>query len=184
MIFTKPRFFLALFLISYIFIAAVGLLLGQTEMESLFGTSSKYEKIRVEKVTSADTFVLENGEVVTLIGLKAPEPPPRKKIERDTFGFVIEKSNPVVSIETRSFNFARTLLEGKYIRLEFDTQKKDENFHTLAYAFLLDQTFVNEEILRHGFAHLEITPTNKKYVRLLREAYQEARREKRGLQSQ
>jgi endonuclease YncB( thermonuclease family) len=50
---------------------------------------------------------------------------------------------------------------------------------------LLDnELFVNAEILRQGFAFLQIRPPNTKYSKELREAYTEARLEKRGLQGE
>ncbi len=44
--------------------------------------------------------------------------------------------------------------------------------------------FLNAEILRQGFANLSIRPPNMKFAKELREAYREARAEKRGLQGQ
>ena len=44
--------------------------------------------------------------------------------------------------------YARELLEGKHVRLEFDAEQKDDGYKTLAYVFLVnDNTFVNARIL-------------------------------------
>ena len=142
------------------------------------------ENQKVIRVIRADTIILENNEKIRLIGIKAPEPPPQREVETDKFGFIIEPDNPLTPVEERAFNFAKFLLEGQTVRLEFDIQRRDKNFRTLAYVFLEDGTLVNAEIVRQGFAHLQIRPPNTKYADLLREAYQEARREKRGLQGE
>ena len=142
------------------------------------------ENQKVIRVIRADTIILENNEKIRLIGIKAPEPPPKREVETDKFGFIIEPDNPLTPVEERAFNFAKFLLEGQTVRLEFDIQRRDKNFRTLAYVFLEDGTLVNAEIVRQGFAHLQIRPPNTKYADLLREAYQEARREKRGLQGE
>jgi endonuclease YncB( thermonuclease family) len=134
-------------------------------------------------VLSADRIELKNREMIKLIGLKAPHAPKKKKIRRNNHNFIIEDTSPFITIEEKAFSFAKEFLENKLVRIEFDKQKKDEDFHTLAYVFLVDDnTFVNAEILRQGYANLHIQPPNTKYADELRNAYKEARKEKRGLQ--
>jgi endonuclease YncB( thermonuclease family) len=140
----------------------------------------------VESVVTADTLVLEEGDAVKLIGVKALKKPPRERntIKRDKYGFIIkEPVDPATTLEKRALEFAKRLLENKKVRIEFDKQKTNENFDTLAYVFLEDGTLVNAEVLRQGYGRLQIRPPNSKYEQELREAYQEARREKRGLHS-
>ncbi len=161
--------------------------LAQSTTDSLFGSdlSKNYANVRVEKVVTAGIITLESGEKIQLIGLNAPDAPRRKgNLPTDEHGFPIEeKADPQTPIEEQAYDFAKNLLEGQYVRLEFDVQNKSEDLRTLAYVFLKDGTLVNAEILRQGFANLKLTPLNRKYAPQLREAYQEARREKRGLQS-
>ena len=83
----------------------------------LFSTSStQYEHVRVERIVSTDTLVLENGVRVKMIGLKAPEPPRKKeRIKYDSYGFAIEKpENPLTTVEENAFRFVEQLLNGKY----------------------------------------------------------------------
>ena len=97
-----------------------------------------------------------------------------KKEENDWIAFPAKlyKSDP---------NFIRAI--DQEIKDVFDSEKNSEDYKTLAYVFLLeDDTFVNAEILRQGFAFLSIRPPNMKYAKELREAYKEARAEQRGLQ--
>lgn len=162
-----------------------GFAFAKPQEDILFTSTFKnYEKIRVSRVISADLIELKSGEKIRLIGLKAPIPPQKKDKKRDRHGFVIKDTSPFTTIEDSAFEFAQSLLEDKFIRIEFDKKRKDNNFITLGYVFLLDGTFVNTEILRQGFANLHIHPSNKKYAKELRAAYQEARREKRGLQGE
>jgi len=144
--------------------------------------SSHYKKAKVLRVISADTLELTNNEKIRLIGLRALPAPKNTKVERNQYGFVIEDKKPFDTLEEKAFSFTQRLLEGKDVRIELDTQKKDNNFYTLAYVFLSDNNlFVNEEILKKGFAHLQIRPPNMKYTKILRAAYKKARGEKRGL---
>ncbi len=158
---------------------------GYGQANELFLSSDPvYQRILVKEVVSADTIVLENDEEVVLIGLKAPLPPEREKIERDQFGFVVENVTPLQTLEEKALNFTKGLLDGKYVRLEFDSQKRDKKI-LLAYVYLAESDlFINAEILRQGFASLSLSAPNLKYADQLRAAYQEARTEKRGLEGE
>ena len=176
-----------IFILSAVFFLTLTRIAGaESDFETIFSTKNKYQDVVVEKVLNADTIKLASGEIIKLIGLRSPELPRRYKIERDPNGFVIEKPlSPMDPIEQQSFKFTKELIKGKHIRLEFDVDRKDNTLTTIAYAFLLPKNiFVNAEILRQGYAYLETSPTDTKYEKELSAAYQEARREKRGLQGE
>ncbi len=157
-----------------------------------------YSDVHVARIIDSDSFILESREKIRLIGLKAPEVPKNIHIAEQlkeegtrrenlsTAPVIIpnKEIDPKVDLSTRSYRFIKEMLEGKNVRLEFDTQSKDDDFFTLAYAYLEDGTFVNAEILRQGYASLKILPPNTKYADQLREAYREAREEKKGLHSE
>jgi micrococcal nuclease len=157
----------------------------ESNFSLFFKNSSQYEDVIVDQVVSADTIILESGERIKLIGLKAPQKP-RKEVEYDDEGKpIIEPVRPDDPIEEKAINFVRALLLKKHVRLEFDDQKKTDDHATYAYVYLLkDKMFVNTEILRQGLANLQIVPPNFKYEEELRAAYREARKEGRGLQGQ
>ncbi len=140
------------------------------------------ENVLVQRILSTDTILLDNGKKIKLIGLKAPAVPRRPKIEYDKNGKPKESLIlPENTFEEKAFAFAHNLLAGKHVRLEYDTQANDQDFVTLAYVYLIEnQLMANTEILRFGFADLQIVPPNFKYEDQLRSAYHEARREKRG----
>ena len=152
----------------------------------------RYKGVVVQEVIRADMIVIEDylkkGEKIRLAGIKASELVAKKRptAERDAHGFVIEEEfSPDISIDERALNFVKQLLEGKKVRLEFDRIKKNEKLETLAYVFLAENNlFVNAEILRQGYASLSVLPLNKMYFDELQKSYQEARREKRGIQSE
>ena len=181
-----------LFSFLIIFIHA-GLVSAESNFEFFFKNSSQYQDVVIDDISSTDRIYLkaktgEKREVIKLIGLKAPKAPKRKKVdlERDEHNFVIDKVvSPMTPIEEKAYEYVRELLVGQHVRLEFDNEKISEDHETLAYVFFLkDNTLVNSEILRQGFAHLQIRPPNSKYNKELREAYKEARAEKRGLQGE
>jgi micrococcal nuclease len=130
-------------------------------------TSFAQELVKVDSVLDGDTFRLENGEKVRLIGIDAPETHhPRKPIEY--FG-------------KEATEFAKKMLEGKLVRLELDVQERDQYGRLLAYVFLKDSTFVNAELLKQGYAQVATYPPNVKYVDLFIEMQKEAREKKRCL---
>ena len=155
--------------------------LAEKAVDSFLHSDKTYQSVTVTKVITADSFLLDSGEKIKMIGLKAPEKPPKKKIEFDKYGFPIKYEDPRTTLGERAYGFTKEALEGRQVRLEFDYEKKSSDFETLAYVFLPDQTFVNAEVLRQGYADLKIVPPNKKYLDILQKAYQEARREKRGI---
>lgn len=159
---------------------------GQSKTEPLFTGRDMIEETGVvDKVASADTFYLKTGVKVQMIGLKSiPMPPPEKR-EYDQYGFVVRKDPQPPLPGEQALDFVRSLIEGKEVRLEFDFQKQGDSQIVLAYVYLKDSgLFINEEILKHGYASLSLTPPNMKYSGVLRAAYQEAYIEKRGLHSQ
>lgn len=147
-------------------------------------SSSNYNKVKVKEILGTDTIKLESGETIKLIGLKGIEAPRKNEnIERNKYGFVIEpEAKAETPLEEKAIKLLEDLLKDKWVRLEFDVERINNQFTTLAYVFLIsDNTFINEEILRQGYALLQIQPPNFKYADTLRTAYKEAREEKRGL---
>ncbi len=74
----------------------------------------------------------------------------------------------------------RQLVDGKTVRLEFDLDTFDQYGRSLAYVWV-DETMVNREIIRLGFANAFTVPPNVRYETLFRAAEQEARQAGRGL---
>jgi micrococcal nuclease len=139
-----------------------------------------YGDIAVKRVVDGDTLILENNERVRLIGIDTPEMHESDKLYRDA-----RKSRrdarTIIALGRRSWEFAKKLVEGKRIRLEFDVERRDRYHRLLAYVFLKDGIFVNAEIVKQGYASLLNIPPNVKYTELFQKLYLEAREARRGL---
>lgn len=121
---------------------------------------------RVRNVIDGDTITVSGIGVVRLIGVDAPE---------KTGGY--RASEPFGDEATR---FMRNLIEGKIVKLEYDGDRMDKYHRTLAYVTLEDGTFVNEAIIKAGWAE---TYRRFTYVRkpILLAAEREARTAHRGM---
>ncbi len=128
----------------------------------------------VQRVIDGDTIELDTGEKVRYIGVDSPETKhPIKGIE--CYGKTSSEKN-------------RELVEGKQVRLETDISETDRYGRLLRYVYLIDEVsttsaeiFVNEYLVREGFAKASSYPPDVKYQELLREAEVEARELQKGL---
>ena len=105
-------------------------------------------------------------------------------VKYDEKGHVIEEpEEPTISLQEQALTYAQDLLENKKVRLEYDVDAGDTSSGYLnAYVYLPDHRMANVELLRMGFVKLRIVPPNVKYEDKLDLAYQEAKKEKRGLE--
>jgi endonuclease YncB( thermonuclease family) len=74
----------------------------------------------------------------------------------------------------------RELVEGKTVFLEGDVSETDEYGQLMRYVYLADGTFVNQELLRQGFAQAVANPPDVQYQELFLSAEREARDAYRG----
>jgi len=133
------------------------------------GVSFSEEKYMVKRVIDGDTLLLDNGERVGLIGVYAPVNRPHSSIEIVRHRY--EKASA----------FVRSLVKpGDRIRLEYDWQREDEYGRILAYVFLGDGTFLNEEVIKQGYGQV-YTRFPCKYTDDFRRYEREARLHKIGL---
>ncbi len=158
---------------------------GGDKSDDLFNFSKKQDEALVVKVVASDLIVLEDGRRVKLIGVESAGPPPRKYVKYDDKGHVIEQpEEPTIPLEEQALTYARDLLENKKVRLEYDVDAGDTSGYLYAYVYLPDGRMANVELLRMGFVKLRTIPPNVKYEDKLRVAYQEAKKEKRGLEGE
>jgi micrococcal nuclease len=95
------------------------------------------------RVIDGDTIILDGNETIRLIGVDTPETKdPRKLVQY--YG-------------QEAYEFTKSQVEGKNVRLEYDQQKIDKYGRTLAYVFLEDGTMLNSLIIvrGYGFAYTE-----------------------------
>ncbi len=130
-----------------------------------------YSQIKIKKVVDGDTVILATGQYLRYIGIDTPEV--RIKKEKQ---FAYDPQP--FSREATQFN--QKLVEGKFVRVEFDVEKKDRYGRLLGYCFV-DGIFVNKKLLEEGYATLYTYPPNVKYVDSLAKAQKEARKNNKGM---
>lgn len=127
----------------------------------------------VLKVVDGDTIQIRfNGkkERLRLIGIDTPEsvhPDETKNTENGK----------------KASEYAKSLLEGKKVKLEFDVEERDQYGRLLAYVYV-DEIMINKKLIEDGYAQLETVPPNVKYVEDFKALLKEAKQAKRGLWSE
>jgi micrococcal nuclease len=136
--------------------------LGVTE-----GVSIK-QTVKVVKVVDGDTIEIEGGQKVRYIGIDTPETKhPTKGVQ--CFG-------------KQAFEKNKQLVEGKEILLEKDVSETDRYGRLLRFVYI-DGVFVNDYLVRQGYAHATTFPPDVKLADQFKSAEQEARENSRGLWS-
>ena len=133
---------------------------------ALFATPAPAGAQVVERVVDGDTIVVAGVGRVRLIGVDTPE--------------TVDPRRPVEFFGREASAFAKRLLEGKRVRLEFDQQRTDRYGRTLAYVWLPDGPMANAEIIRRGFGHA-YTRFPFRYMDEFRQLEREARLAGHGL---
>lgn len=158
---------------------------GSDNSNDLFNYSKKQEEALVVKVTASNLIVLEDGRRIKLIGVESAGMPRPKIVKYDNKGRMIEETEePTISLQEQALTYAQDLMENKKVRLEYDVDAGSTGGYLNAYVYLPDGRMANAELLRMGFVKLRIIPPNVKYEEKLRLAYQEAKKEKRGLEGE
>ena len=173
---TMNRFFIIIVIIGLLVLPAIFFL---NQQKAKF-VKEDYAGLYVKRSVDGDTLVLSDGERVRLIGIDTPEVHESEKLYRDSRRSG-QDIRTIQALGRRSWDFTKSLVEGKPVRLEFDVEKRDKYGRLLAYVYLEDGQFVNAEIVCQGYASLMTYPPNVKYEDLFLKLYQEARENKRGL---
>jgi len=119
--------------------------------------------LRAVEIIDGDTFVDSDGEQIRLLGIDTPE-------AGEVFYMAASRA-------------LDSLLEGKTIRYEFDSRKRDRYERLLVYVFT-GQDFVNQAMVRSGLASVYIFPKDMKndyYRAALIEAQDYARSNNLGI---
>jgi len=142
---------------------------GQATSSAINGVEG--ERALVTKVVDGDTIELENGKIVRFIGIDTPE--------------TVDPRRPVGCFGKEASNEAKRLLTGKIVILQKDVSETDKYKRLLRYVFLPLENgqilFVNDYLVREGFAKVLTYPPDVKYNEQFRQAEREARENKRGL---
>lgn len=130
------------------------------------------ETYTVYKVIDGDTFYCydsnKNELKIRLIGIDTPETRNRFKKKKGYYG---EEAKVYLT----------NLILDKQVKLKFDLDKYDRYNRILAYAYTIDNLFINAELVKNGFARIMTIQPNSKYAELFYKVQQEARENKIGL---
>ncbi|MBI1871048.1 MAG: thermonuclease family protein [Chlamydiae bacterium] len=125
----------------------------------------------VTRVIDGDTIELETGELVRYIGIDTPEVREKKN------GRWIYRPQPFAE-EAKALN--EKWVEGKKVHLERDVEKFDKYGRVLAYVYV-DDFFVNEALVRQGYARLLTIRPDVKHAHDFKKALEEAKKNHRGM---
>ncbi|HUS59825.1 MAG TPA: thermonuclease family protein [Nevskiaceae bacterium] len=129
-------------------------------------TTSNVEVAIVTRVIDGDTIEIEGGQEVRYIGIDTPE--------------TVHPSNPVECYGKEASQKNKELVEGKEVKLEKDVSETDKYGRLLRYVWLGDM-FVNEYLVKEGYAQSSSYPPDVRYQDRFLEAQRKAREEKKGL---
>ena len=121
----------------------------------------------VKWVDDGDTIVLMDGRRVRYTGINAPEIDHKDK-KAELCGYIAK-------------NYNKNMVLSKKVRLEFDKERHDRYGRLLAYVFLKDGSFVNEVMIKKGYAYSLYRNPNKKYNKRLFKAQRDAMIAKGGI---
>ena len=116
---------------------------------------SRDEETRfVQRVVDGDTFVLENGERVRMLGIDTPEKFQSSKLDRDVERSGEDKKT-IQKLGELASEFTTKLINKKKVILvpEPNYEDKDRYGRLLRYVYLDDGTFVNKKIVEDGYAN-------------------------------
>lgn len=132
------------------------------------------EKYLVTKVVDGDTFQINyNGQKVSvrMVGIDTPE--------------TVDPRRPVGCFGKNASNETKRLIEGKEVVLIKDISDTDKYNRLLRYVYLPlsggQNLFINDYLVRQGFAKAYTYPPDVKYNERFLEAEKEARENLRGL---
>jgi micrococcal nuclease len=124
-------------------------------------------KVNVARVVDGDTFVIDDGRKVRMIGINTPES--------------VDPRRPVEYYGKEASRYAQSLIEGKDVYLLEGTTPKDRYGRLLAWVWLPDGTFVNGDMIYQGYAQVYTFADNPEYAEFLLTLQREAREAGRGL---
>ena len=129
-------------------------------------TPYEKQKVKVVRIIDGDTIEIEGKIKVRYIGVNTPEfHDPKKPIE--CFGQAAADEN-------------KKLVEGREIFIQKDISEVDKYKRLLRYVWV-GGTFVNDYLVRQGFAQVSTFPPDVKYQQQFLEAQTEAKENNRGL---
>ncbi|HEX9007685.1 MAG TPA: thermonuclease family protein [Patescibacteria group bacterium] len=124
--------------------------------------------VKVTRVVDGDTFEIQGGKKVRYIGINTPE--------------LGDSRTPVQCFAKEAKVENIKIIEGKTVTLVRDISDKDKYGRLLRYVYVGD-IFVNEKLVRDGYAQAATYPPDIKFEDVFKQAQKFASSEKLGLWS-
>lgn len=133
-------------------------------------------KEKIKRIIDGDTFILENGEKVRIIGIDAPEKFESYKLNRDSENSGKDKK-VIKALGYLGAMYTDSILYGQNVTLVSDSinANKDEHGRLLRYVYLENGEFFNLKIIQDGYAY-----AYTKYPFIFMEEFKQAEKEARG----
>ncbi len=131
-------------------------------------------KSTVARVIDGDTFVLSDSQHVRILGVNTPE--------------IARLGKTAEPFADSAASFIKSLIEGKSIKLTFDSKTYDIFGRLLSYVWLTntqgsDSLFIQAELLKAGLCRISHYPKGKRYYDLFYNLRRTARRKHLGIWS-
>lgn len=139
---------------------------GQTPTSPTITPNPNDQLAQVIKVIDGDTIEIEGGQRVRYIGINTPE--------------TVDPRRPVQCFGQEASQKNKELASNKEVRLEKDVSETDRYGRLLRYVFV-GEIFVNDYLVREGYAYASSYPPDIKYQEQFRQAEQEAKANQKGL---
>jgi micrococcal nuclease len=123
------------------------------------------QTFKVTKVIDGDTIEIENGQKVRYIGIDTPE--------------MDDKDSTKVCYARQAFEKNKELVEGKEVKLVKDVSETDKYGRLLRYVYV-GEIFVNDYLVKNGYANAVTYPPDVKYQEQFRQAEEEAKNNNLG----
>ncbi|PIY69402.1 YHYH domain-containing protein [Candidatus Roizmanbacteria bacterium CG_4_10_14_0_8_um_filter_39_9] len=135
---------------------------------------NSFFEVRVTSVIDGDTIIIEGNKHVRYIGIDTPETKhPAKGVQ--CYGLEASQKN-------------KELVDGKLIRMQKDVSETDRYGRLLRYVWIVNENatdsaglFVNDYLVREGYAVASTFPPDVMYSKQFIEAARVAREENKGL---
>jgi len=129
-------------------------------------TENESPLVKVINVVDGDTFKIETGGTVRMIGIDTPE--------------TVAPGKPIQCYGKEASQKTEDLIEGKEVRLEKDVSETDKYGRLLRYVYVGD-IFVNEYLVAEGYAKVSTYPPDVKYKDIFLQTQKKAQEENKGL---
>jgi len=139
---------------------------SNNEVSSVLSENSEENLFKVIRVVDGDTIAIEGGQVIRYIGIDTPE--------------TVHPSKPIQCFGKEASNKNKELVEGKMVKLEKDVSETDKYGRLVRYVWVGD-IFVNDYLVRNGYAYAYTYPPDVKYSEQFVKAQAEAKLNNRGL---